>query len=350
MPGRDDACAGDLDATEILPDGAHVEVRDRPAPGSDQVDCFYVYPTVDMRPWPASHEDFADLGPMTFATVVQAAQFRSVCRLFVPLYRQTSIGTYLQSEGAREPYRKVAESDVVDAFLEYMGQYNRGHKIVLLGHSQGGEMVVALLKRFFDDDAAMRARLLIAMPIGWPIEVAPGQTTGGTFQHLPVCTLAGETGCVVAYRTYSAGLDVAAGRAAPTARHESVCVHPAQLAHGTNVFSRAFFGAPQWFGIPSWMFALEGTGTVHTPFVMLRGFYSGRCVKRDDGFEYLEVSEVADPADEDKRQSPINMSSMWFRGELGTHLYDMQFGGGDLMDLVAQRAAALAAARVEQGR
>jgi len=350
MAGREDACSGNLDATEIRPDGTHVEVRDRHAPGSDLVDCFYVYPTVDLRPWPASHENFSDLSSMKLPTLNQAARFRSVCRVFVPLYRQTSIGTYFQPKGVRAPYREVAESDVDDAFLHYMGQYNRGHKIVLMGHSQGGEMVVHLLKRFFDGDAAMRDRLLLAMPIGWPIEVAPGQTTGGTFTNLPVCTKSGETGCVVAYRTYSASHEVVPGRAAPTEGHESVCVHPGQLAHGAEVFSRSFFGVPEWFGIPNWMFALKGTGTVLTPFVMLRGYYTGRCVKGDGGFRYLEVSVAPVPGD--KRESPIDLGSMWFRGELGTHLFDMQFGGGDLMDLVAQRAAGLVVTepRVEQGR
>ena len=36
---------------------------------------------------------------------------------------------------------------VVDAFLHYMGQYNRGRKVVLLGHSQGAQMIVRLLQR-----------------------------------------------------------------------------------------------------------------------------------------------------------------------------------------------------------
>ena len=56
------------------------------------------------------------------------------------------------------------------------------------------------------------------------------------------------------------------------------------------------------------------------------------------------------PAAGDKRESPIDLGGMWFRGELGTHIFDMQFAGGDLMDLVAQRAAALVEPRVEQGR
>ena len=335
LPGRKDACAGDLDATELRPDGTHIEVRDTPAPGSDQVDCFWVYPTVDLRPWAASHESFSDLGSMTVATVMQAARFRSVCRIYAPLYRQTTIGAYLQGEAARAPYRAVAVSDVVDAFLDYMGQYNHGHKIVLIGHSQGGEMVVALLQRFFDHDPAMRERLLLAMPIGWPVEVAPGRTTGGTFDNIPVCTQHGETGCVVTYRSYDAHAVAKAGHAMPTAGRESVCVEPSTLAHGTTTMSRSLFGVPGHYGMPGWLFALQGEGAVRTPFVMVRDLFEGRCVSGDNGFRYLAVSV------KDGRQSPVDLESRWLHGELGYHLFDMHFEAGDLMDLVGERARAL---------
>jgi hypothetical protein len=336
LPGRTDSCAGNLDVTDLRPDGAHIEVRDTQAPGSDQVDCFWVYPTVDLRPWAASHENFSDLGSMTVATVMQAARFRSVCRVFAPLYRQTTIGAYLQGEAARAPYREVAVSDVVDAFLEYMGQYNRGHKIVLLGHSQGGEMVVALLQRFFDHDPAMRERLLLAMPIGWPVEVAPGKTTGGTFDNIPVCTRRGETGCVVTYRSYDARAAAKPGHAMPTAGRESVCVEPSTLAHGTTTMTRSLFGVPGWYGMPAWLFSLQGTGHVQTPFVMVRDLYDGRCVSGANGFRYLAVDV------KDGRESPVDLGSRWLHGELGYHLFDMQLEAGDLMDLVRERAGVVA--------
>lgn len=337
MPGRQDACSGNLDATELLPDGTKVEVRDTQLPGSDQVDCFYVYPTVDLRPWPASHENFSDLGLITFTTAVQAARFRSVCRLYVPLYRQTTIGSYLAGKAGREPYREVAVSDVVDAFLQYMGQYNRGHKIVLLGHSQGGEMVVALLQRFFDHDPAMRERLLLAMPIGWPVEVTPGKTTGGTFDDIPVCTQRGETGCVVAFRSFDARAHVSPGRGKPSAGHESACVEPSTLAHGTPTMARSFFGLPEWYGLPGFLSNLKDVGTVRTPFVMLRDVFEGRCVDGEDGFRYLAVD--VKPG----RSSPVDLGVFWLRGELGYHLLDLQFPAGDLMDLVAERVKAVAA-------
>lgn len=336
LPGRLDACGSDLDATELHADGTRVVVRDSQAPGADSVDCFYVYPTVDLSLTAANHDSFTNLEPMTRATVAQAARFRNACNLYVPLYRQVTIGTYLRgggAPGAREPYLAVAESDVVDAFLQYMGQWNAGHRVVLIGHSQGAEMIVRLLKRFFDDDPAMRARLLLAMPIGGQVEVPKGQTTGGTFHHLPVCTQPGETACIVAYQSYAAGVDVRAGSYTPAPGNETVCVNPAELSRpGPRAFSRAFIPVT-----PGLRLQLRGVDNVMTPFVLLRDFYDAHCVEGDSGFRYLAIAPAAPP--EDKRVSPVDFSDRRLHGMLGLHILDFQFTQGDLVDLVVQRAA-----------
>jgi hypothetical protein len=336
LPGRLDACGADLDATELHADGTRVVVRDSPAPGADSVDCFYVYPTVDLSLTPANHDGFSNLEPMTRATVAQAARFRNACNLYVPLYRQVTIGTYLRGGGdpsAREPYMAVAESDIVDSFLHYMGQWNAGHRVVLVGHSQGAEMIVRLLKRFFDDDPTMRERLLLAMPIGGHVEVPKGKTTGATFHHLPVCTQVGETSCIVAYRSYAAGGDVRAGSYTPAPGNETVCVNPAELRKpGPRPLSRAFI--PVGSGLRS---QLRGVDDVVTPFVLLRDFYDAHCVDGDSGFRYLVVAPAAPT--EDKRVSPVDFADKRLHGMLGLHILDFQFTQGDLVDLVAQRAA-----------
>jgi len=335
LPGRDDACAADLDATELAKDGSRVVVRDRQAPGSDKVDCFYVYPTVDLSLGPANHQRFDDLAPMTRATVAQAARFRTTCRLFVPLYRQATIGAYLRSPATRDAYLAVAASDVVDAFVHYMGTMNGGRKVVLIGHSQGAEMVRRLLERFFDGDPGMRERLLLALPIGGHLEVAPGQTTGGSFANLPVCSRPGETGCVVGYRSFLAGIDVDPASDLPAPGSETVCVDPADLdAPRQGVFSRAF--VPIEDGTRGHLHGIDG---VTTSWVMMRDRYAGQCVAGKGGLHYLAVTELAAP--DDRRGSLFELGSRWFTGKLGLHVLDFQFAQGDLVDLVARRVAAL---------
>ncbi len=92
-----------------------------------------------------------------------------------------------------------------DAFLHYMGRYNHGRKVVLIGHSQGAGMIVHLLQSRFEHDPVMMSRLLLAMPIGGPVEVPKGATVGATFDSIPLCTKPDETACVIAYQSRSAG-------------------------------------------------------------------------------------------------------------------------------------------------
>ncbi len=333
LPGREDACARSIEATELGPGGARVVGPDARAPGAEKVDCFYVYPTVDLRVAPGNHEDFSDLEPIARVAAAQAARFRSVCALYAPLYRQITIGTYLRAPDVKRPFTAVAEADVGEAFAHYMKHDNRGRKLVLLGHSQGAEMVVHLLQRFFDRDPVARAQLLLAMPIGWPVEVPKGQSAGGTFANLPMCTQKGEVGCVVAYRSYAEGAAVASKHATPSPGHVSMCVSPAELAHGAgHPLSRAFLPT-------AWVAADSDAAKVATPFVLLRDFYRAACADGPDGMRYLAVSDTPPPGD--ARSSPVRFSSLQLRGALGLHLLDVPLAQGDLVDLVAERAAAL---------
>lgn len=329
-----DHCRVDLAATEIHPDRSRSVQRHAPA-AAPKVDCFYVYPTVDLGVIPDNHTDFSDLEPMGSTAAIQAARLSEVCQLYAPLYRQITIGAYLGGEDAREQRLAVAFSDVADAFAHYLGQHNHGRKIVLVGHSQGAEMVVRLLRRFFDGDPALRERLLLAMPIGGLVEVPRGRLTGGTFTNIPVCSRADEPGCVVAFRSHRAGTDVSPGRWAPRPGYETVCVNPASVDRNErSFFSRTFLPVS---GRARGMF--HDVDDVRTPFVLLRDFYAGQCVDGPDGYRYLAVS--AAPAAGDARESPVELGSFTLNTAMGLHVLDFQFPQGDLIDLVARRAAAL---------
>jgi hypothetical protein len=331
-----DRCHADLTATEIHPDGSRTLVPFVPA-AAPKVDCFYVYPTVDLSLTAKNHTDFADLTPMASTAAAQIGRLGEVCRVFAPLYRQVTIGTYLYlfDKGGLEARLSVAFSDVADAFAHYLGQYNQGRKIVLVGHSQGAEMVVRLLRRFFETDPVLRERLLLAMPIGGNVEVPPGRLTGGTFATLPVCTKPDELGCVVAYHTHRAGSDFNPRRAGPTPGMTSVCVNPASVGNDElRPFSAAYF--PTNGGGRGLLRGIQG---VTTPFVVYRDYYAGKCVDGPGGYRYLAVSEA--PGAGDTRESPFDLKQFALDTGLGTHILDMQFPQGDLIEMVARRAAAL---------
>jgi len=200
-------------------------------------------------------------------------------------------------------------------------------------------MVVRLLRRFFDDDPALRSRLLLAMPIGGDVEVLAGDTRGGTAKNIPVCTRPDETGCIVAYRTYAAGERVEPDRWAPPAGHETVCVDPSIADRAPAAPTHRLDGATfaVWPELRGFMRGIEG---VDTPFVVLRDFYGVRCVRGPGGFAYLEVSAAPPPGD--TRTSPVELRHRRFRlGNLGLHILDMQLAQGDLVDMVARRVSRL---------
>jgi len=327
LPGRADTCNRDLTATEIRADGSRAVMPQAVAPNA-AVDCFYVYPTVDQRLLVATnHEDFSDLSAIARVTVAQAALFGQVCSLYVPLYRQVTLGTYLRRESLREEGLAVAFSDVADAFLHYMSHYNRGRKVVLLGHSQGAEMVKRLIQRFFDDDPAMRERLLLAVPIGGDFDVPLGRTTGGTFRNVPVCTKEGEVGCVVAFRSHREDSDVPSPQRVPP-DSRAVCVNPGNVAEdGGRGPLRAFFPRLE---------RLAGVEGVTTPYVYYRDLYTGRCVDGPKGTRTLEISETNEPGGQ--RKSPIDLSTWMWGTRMGTHIADFQFAQGDLVEMVRARS------------
>ncbi len=77
-------CQWDLSTTIVFADGT-TQLEESPTAENQPVDCFYVYPTVS--------EDVSDNSDLVAdaeidVTYIQAARYRSVCKMFVPLYRQ----------------------------------------------------------------------------------------------------------------------------------------------------------------------------------------------------------------------------------------------------------------------
>lgn len=168
-------------------------------------------------------------------------------------------------------------------------------KIVLIGHSQGAEMVVRLLQRFFDGDPALRERLLVAMAIGGRVDVPKGKLV------------------------------------APPAGSESACVNPGSFDRNERrPLSRAYFPTVGRSGK-----AVDGTGGVTTPFVLFCHLSSAQCLDGPDGYRYLGIStEPGEPG-------PIDLTDARLDTALGLHILDFQLPQGDLIDLAKRRAAAL---------
>ncbi len=327
-----DACRGDLDATEIRPDGSRVVVPFVPA-AQPKVDCFYVYPTVDLKMVPGNHTDFADTGQIVETTRAQVARFGEACRLFAPFYKQMTFGTYFGASADHEQRFEIAFADVMAAFRWYLAHADASRRLVLVGHSQGAQMIERLLRTTFDGDAALRSRLLVAMPIGGDVAVADGSPKGGTFQNIPLCTADDQLGCVVAYNTFRPAGVRRPWPGPPPAGDRSACVNPGDVATGAkHTLSLAVFPTHSRYRD-----TMPGSAWAKTPFIALPGFYEAWCTDGQDGFRFLAVDEAHRAGD--VRESPIDLSTAAWRTKLGLHLLDMQFAQGDLVRLIERKAA-----------
>jgi pimeloyl-ACP methyl ester carboxylesterase len=315
-----DACRGDLTTTEIAADNTRTVVP-HPIAAERPVDCFYIYPTVDLSLIAGNHTDFTDITKQRDTAEAQVARFSEVCNIYAPLYRQATIATYLDpSKDDATRIFDVAYSDVAAAFHAYLTHYDRGRPIVIIGHSQGSQMAARLLHDTFDQDAKLKARLLVAFPIGFTVDVPDGATTGGTFQTLAPCASRDAINCYVAYMSIAAGDEPSKLRNGTTpAKHHAACVDPAEgELLGESIFPTKKHGAKY---------------NITTPYVSVKGFYRAHCDDRPDGRDYFEIAEARAPGDQ--RPSFVNLDKN--HGGLGLHIYDFQFAQGDLIELVKHK-------------
>jgi hypothetical protein len=297
LPGRSDPCGLDISTTEIRPDGTRAP---RAMASQQPADCFYVYPTVDLGLRPGNHEDFADLSKIAETTRAQVARFAQVCTLYVPLYRQARIGSYLRGGHQLDANLDAAYADVADAFRHYLATYNRGRDLVLIGHSQGAEMVKRLVVDVVERDPALRARLLVALPIG-------GRFDTSTFQ-LPACSATAQRGCVIAYRSYLDGTQPEDASA--------LCVNPGRLLDPEmpGPLDATYLNSGH----------LDGVAGVTTPFISFPALYSARCVAG-----VLVIAETPG-----RRTSPVRLDRLVFETSFGTHVIDLQIAQDTLIEIV----------------
>jgi hypothetical protein len=339
-PGRQDACGRPLATAALNPNGYGAVAQGAPA-ADPPIDCFYVYPTVSRDS--GLNSDMA-AGPEENATAqVQFARFASVCRPFAPLYRQgtlASIGAFLRGADPA-PVLGLAYADVLAAWRHYLHHDNRGRPFVLIGHSQGTIHLIRLLAEEIEGRPEA-ARMLSALLIGYNVEVPEGRLTGGSFRTTPLCTRAGQTGCVITYVSFRAEAPPPAaamfGRT-PRPGHTIACTNPAALGSDRRAPLDSYWYTASPSGgantIP-W----SSAGPPPAPFLHTRGLVSGQCV-HDGQAGYFAVGVNADPADArtDRIPGDVVLGTIPAPG-WGIHLVDVHIAQGDLIRAVeAQRDA-----------
>jgi hypothetical protein len=312
-------CTTDLDVTVATKTGrSKAAVR---TPASPPADCFYVYPTVSSAP--ADNAPRASAPDVVDAVHAQAALFSSVCRVFVPAYRQVTSRALVSGRYFNAKNQDLAYGDVRDAWHDYLRSDNGNRPVVLIGHSQGAMMLTRLIAAEIDRAPAVRARLLSAILLGGNVSVATGKDVGGSFTSIPACRRAGQTGCVVAYSSFANPPSSFALFGRSSAPGTSVlCTDPTTLAGGSGL-AHPYIPARLVPGGPR---ALPGTGFVAYPGQLRVG------CKTATGATWLQVSAVPGsvlPAFQEQ------LGPAW-----GLHIADVNLALGDLIEAVRREEQA----------
>ena len=345
LPGRADACGRPLPTADLNPAGYGPVSESRPA-ADPPIDCFYVYPTISRDP--GMNSDLTPGIEENAAAAVQFARFGGVCRTFAPVYRQATLASIPAVLAGQNPLPifAMAYGDVVAAWRYYLQHHNNGRPFVLIGHSQGTILLTQLLAQEIEGRPEA-ARMVSALLLGFNVEVPQGRDVGGTFQRTPLCTRAGQTGCVVTYVSFRDGSPppegALFGRAAAPGRTVA-CTNPAALAGGSAPLESYWFAGPSVTATQS-AITWSSAGAPPAPFLRTAGLVSARCVN-DGPIGYLAVSVNADPADArtDRIPGDVMLAGQPAPG-WGTHLVDMSLSQGDLIRLVRAQAEAYARAR-----
>ncbi len=340
-PGQHDACETDLTTTVITSDGT-LKRETWTANPAAPIDCFYVYPTVSTDPTPNS-DMIADEAERNVIRQ-QFARFASQCRPYAPMYRQVTLAglrRMLGGNGAGSLDHGVQYDDVRDAWNYYLEHDNRGRGFVLIGHSQGSFVLRELIRQEIDGKP-VEARMVSAILPGATLAVPRGKDVGGTFQHVPLCRSASQTGCVIAYSTFRSTVPPPANTLFGKVADPNIvaaCTNPAALSGGSgelhaylSTAGRSIVAttAPKPWVTPE--------RPIDTPWVSVPGLLTAQCTSNENA-TYLEVTVHPDPSG--RRANDITgdlMANGQVQASWGLHLIDVNLAMGNLVDLVGQQA------------
>jgi Protein of unknown function (DUF3089) len=359
-PGGKDACAIDQTATVVAADGKLTRETWAANPNAP-IDCFYVYPTTSTDST-LNSDMTADAAEINVIKQ-QFARFASQCRPYAPLYRQLTLAGLrrLMADGgggtavARDAIlHGVAYDDVRDAWNYYLEHDNKGRGIVLVGHSQGSSILVELIRREIDG-RSIQSRIVSAILAGTNIAVPRGKDVGGSFQHVPLCHSATQTGCVITYASFRSTIPPPANTLfgkAVDANMVAACTNPAALAGGSGELHAYLDTTGRTISrvipVKPWVTPDQ---PIKTPWVGVPGLLSAKCASNANASGYLEVTVNGNP--NDPRVDDIIgdfPSDSGVLAQWGLHSIDMNLAMGNLIDIVAQQATTFGLASPARGK
>lgn len=340
-PGMsNDACTASPSYTALEANGNTHSFASNVTP-QPTIDCFYVYPTVTD-------------GPMTNATMTigpgqlkaatsQASRFSNDCKVYAPVYRQLTASAINGQIDVTPADIDEAYGDVLNAWRYYLAHFNHGRGVAFIGQGQGASMLVTLLRNQIEPSPILRSHMVSAILLSGNVTVLPGQTTGGTFRSLPLCTNVDLPGCVIAFSAFDATppVDAVASRVpspfdplsqvTSSAPEVTACVNPiAPSAVPDSQFLQPFFLTADLPGLPLPLIGSTSGTAATTPWVTFPDLYRAQC-DESNGARWLQVTAS------NAGTRPVIAPSPTLGAAWGLTPYELSLSLGNLVsDLKAQ--------------
>lgn len=174
-----------------------------PASGDKEVDVFYLYPTAwekkPCEPNICAIDNPSMLAGAAAAYARQATAFEPVGNVYAPYYRQAD-GPYslsLPPDEREDLIASVPAADAAAAFNHYLKCHNNGRPFILVGHSQGAQILTLLLSGYLRDHPEAYERMIAAYVIGYSVTTDYLQEN----PHLRFAEGPDDTGVIVSYNT-----------------------------------------------------------------------------------------------------------------------------------------------------
>lgn len=133
-----------------------------------KADVFFLCPAVYMGGDNMSLTDEETKASFLGAINMEKGIYDDEADFYAPYYSQMGLAGYELEKAEWEEYLGVAFEEVCDAFEYYMENYNEGSPIILAGFSEGADMCIRLLKKYFGDQE-LREQLVACYAIGWAL-------------------------------------------------------------------------------------------------------------------------------------------------------------------------------------
>ena len=194
-----------------------------------EADVFYVYPTVSTLSF--VDNDSSWYANISLPEVRQEAnsnqKFNKLLyyeyNFYAPYYRQMIFDAYHQPEEALNEIAQTPVADIKDAFQYYMTNFNHGRPFFLVGHSQGSQMLIELLKNGMTD--AQRKQMLAAYCIGF-------QISDQELAQYPEALKPAVDSCMQGVVIFNSVSDIAA--VSPLMKNTVVGINPLTWTEGTE--------------------------------------------------------------------------------------------------------------------